>query len=707
MRGGSGRVRIAIGVLGLACVSGLYVACHGQPSTPEANEASRRTAQPRARPAWLGEAPLIIVGNWDAMPIFQRRRQGDSPTWMLADYERQHRPETVEQLKALGVTMGLIHFYKGFGLEHEREHMEKARQLADLLHEHGIRVGVYVGSTIAYETFLLEKPEAEAWLAPDYLGEPVTYGRQVFRRRPYFMHPQFIDYMKEVVRIAVEDFDVDLVHFDNTSIRAARPIFHHPMAVSDFRAYLQRRYSAEERKQRFGLSDVSRVVPPKWERWLEQIDDPIFQEWTNFRCQQLANFYGMMAEYISTLDPEVAVENNPSSGLSGGNTMWDQGVDYPRLLAHTDIVWTEEGNEATVTDDGVLVSKIRSYKQATTLGNSVFTYTSEHPLQMAEAMAYNRQSLGMVGGMFAGEELPPVQRRYIDFYQKHFASAYQHVDNVADVAVLRDYSTMAYNNGRPYQSVFLFEQALIQARVPFDIIFNEGLRDLSSYKVLVLADQQALNDEELERIREHVSGGGGLVATEHATLYDDPLRRRPEFGLQDLFGVKAPPWGGWGSQDALLDVEPVRNELGDGRVVYLAEVIPAVPRPPTERMTSEYWHLPENWRELIESVRWAADGSLSVEITAPDTVTMELLDQRPAGNRILHLLNYNVDREAEVRDIHVRLTVPDARQVSTVRLLTPDGDGEEMELPYERDEDAIAFNVPSLQVYDLVIVELQ
>ena len=75
-----------------------------------------------------------------------------------------------------------------------------------------------------------------------------------------------------------------------------------------------------------------------------------------------------MKEYVHSLNPLVAVENNPHSGMSGVNTIWEQGVDFPRLLEHTDIVWTEEGNEAGISPEGVLLSKIRSYKTATGLG---------------------------------------------------------------------------------------------------------------------------------------------------------------------------------------------------------------------------------------------------------------------------------------------------------------------------------------------------
>jgi len=92
------------------------------------------------------------------MPIFRRRVGGVAPG-MAEDYARQHTEEAVRKLKDLGVTMAVIHFYKGFGLEAEKAHMEDARKLADLCHKNGLRVGVYVASTIAFETFLAENPK--------------------------------------------------------------------------------------------------------------------------------------------------------------------------------------------------------------------------------------------------------------------------------------------------------------------------------------------------------------------------------------------------------------------------------------------------------------------------------------------------------------------------------------------------------------------
>ncbi len=464
---------------------------------------------PYQQAAWISQYPLVFVGNWDVMPIFQRRRGGD-PVWQEDDYLKQHSEETVIKLKESGVTMALIHFYKGFGIEAEKEHMEDAGKFTGLCKKYGLKVGVYIGSTVIYETFLLENPEAEKWFVPDYMGLPVRYGEtQTFRKFAYFMHPEFIEYYKKVLRIAVEDLKVDLIHFDNSSMRAQPAVFFHPLAIDNFRTYLKIKYSPEMLKKRFGFSDMRYVEPPRYNKPFSTMDDPLFQEWIDFRCQQSADFYGEMARFIRGLNPDVAVEINPG-GMSGQNRMWNSGsTDFPRILANTDFSWTES-DETMLTDDGILVSAIRTYKMARTLNNRIFTYTSGSILKMAESMAYNRQGLGDIGSPLSVNDLRADQKNYINFFHNNF-NYYRDVRNVADVAILHTFATMAYNNDRPYQSSYLYHQALIQEKIPFDIIFDDNLKDLSKYKVLVLADQECLSEEKLDLIRKFVNQGGGLV----------------------------------------------------------------------------------------------------------------------------------------------------------------------------------------------------
>lgn len=690
-------------VLALLLISG----CARQPRP--ASQPPSETPLPR--PAWLKKEPLIVAGNWDSMSIF-RRRVGGNPVWQEEDYAREHTEETVRKLKELGVTMAVIHFYKGYGMRAESEQLEDSRKLTALCRKYGIRVGVYVGSTVAYETFLAEAPDAIDWFVPPYLGKPVFYHGQSFRKRVYFMHPGYREYMKRVLDIAIKDLKVDLIHFDNTSLQAQAPVFYHAQAVSDFRDFLSTKYTPEMLKKRLGFSEVRFIEPPIVDGAVSVLNDPLVQEWADFRCRQLAAYYGEMERHIRGLNPEVAVENNPHSGVSGINTVWEQGVDYPRLLAHTDVVWSEEGNKAGVTPDGVLLSKIRTFKMASVLNNSIFTYTGGaqgSTLQMAEAMTYNRRNLGMVGGVLAGYDTPADQRNYIRFYRDNF-DLYRDSVSRSDVAVLHSFASLAFNNDRPWQSAMLFEQALIQAKVPFDIIFDDHLKDLSKYRVLVLADQECLTDEQLEQVRGFVAAGGGLVATEHTSLYTGWRQRRRDFGLRDLFGVSfsvsPAAWPSSRATEPVMKTTAVRRPAGKGKVVYLPAVEPAVEKPEGAAMRSEYWKLPVNAGELIESVRWVGGGALSLEVKAPPFVTADVQEDASGGRLMVHLVNYANEKTPVVRGLAVSVALPAGKTVKRARWLSPD-EAAPSPIVVEVRNSRAAFRVAAVKTYGMTVMDLE
>jgi len=666
-------------------------------------------APAKPRPSWLHTTPIVIAENHDNISIFRRRR-GGTTTWEEQAYANEYTEEAVQRLSDLGVTLVIIPFFKGFGLQAEKEHRENSRKLAAMLRQHGVRVGVYVGSTIAYETFLLENPQAESWFVPDYLGKPVFYDDQTFRKRVYFMHPGYREYIQKVLTAAEDELHADLIEFDNTSMQAAPAIFQHPQAIEDFRDFLRKKYSPEALKRRLGFSDVRYVLPPRYDRPLHVINDPLFQEWADFRCQQLSDYYGIMESLLRRLNPDVAIECNPHSGISGVNTIWEQAVDYPRLLSHLDAVFTEEGDDARVTPDGMLVSRIRTFKMAATLHNTLFDAAGGETgstLQMAESMAFGRQCLGDVGGMMAGYELPEDQRGYIRFFRRHF-DYYRNIDNRADVAVLRSYASLGFNNDRPAVSTMLFEQALIEAKVPFDIIFDENLRDLSKYRVLVLADQECLSDDQLSGISEYVHHGGGLVATEHTSLYTLWRQRRRDFGMKDLLKVEAPPWRETeeNEPEELLKVPPVRNQIGKGRAVYVAAIRPSIEKPPAQRMTSEYWKLPVNWEELIDAVQWAAGGHLSLQVNAPLTVAAEVTEQREKGRTMVHLLNYDAARNPQVSGIEVSLEIPRGKEITRVSLLSPDEQGL-LSPSFTVRNGKLLFTVPRLRTYTVAVIQMR
>jgi hypothetical protein len=656
-------------------------------------------------PAWLASTPLIISGNHDSIPVFMRRRGGGMVGAIKEQYEQSHSEEFARRIKAAGITLWITYYYKGFGVAVEKEYMEVTRNFVPILKKYGLKVGVYIGSTMAYETFLVERPDAEDWIVPDYLGKPVFYADQTFRKRVYFMHPGYVEYMKRIVHSAVAEAKVDMIHFDNTSMQAEPAIFQHPLAIKDFRQYLSNKYNPDELDQRFGFSNVQHIVPPKVAGPLTAIDDPLFQEWADFRCHQLESYYAIMEKVIRDANPETAVETNPHSEISGRNTIWEQGVYYPGLLSHMDAVWSEEGDPSGVNEDGILVSRIRSFKNAAILGNTLFVVTGGSTLQMGESLAFGRQCIGDTGS--PGETLPAAQKSYIDFFVKNF-EYYRDVDNIADVAVLYSYASMGFNNDLPAVSFYLFTQALIQAKVPFNIIFDEHLKDLSKYRVLVLADQECLDDKQMDLIRHFVNQGGGLVATEQTSVFTRWRQRRPDFGLKDLFQVRALRGGerNENEEDRELEIPPVQNQVGQGRVSYIPAIKPAIPKPPAVRMTYQYWKLPLNWEDLIGQVRWAAGGKFSLEVEAQETlaVVAEPVLQGGQQRRMVHLLNYD-SRGAAVSNVKVEMELGSGARVPQVRLLTPDGEGAEVTVPSQLENGRVRFAVPRLDTYTLAIID--
>lgn len=669
-------------------------------------------------PEWLLTGPIVMAGCWDDFPLFQRRL-GGGPEWYEDLYREQRSERTIKQLKKIGITFAIIHFFKGFGLEAEREHIADAVTLSKRLKENGIRVGLYVGSTICYETFLLEMPEAEEWFVPDYMGKPVYYDHQTFRKRVYCMHPGYRDYIKRVVRLGIEHLHADCIHFDNTSKQAAPEIFQYPLAIQDFRKYLTSKYSPAVLKERLEFSDPQHVIAPELDASLHTIDDPLFQEWTDFRCHQLSAYYADMTSFIRSVNPSVAVDNNPSAGMAGRNTIWEQGVDYSRLLRTVDIAWTEEGDNAGVAPNGALISKIRTYKVASIMHKRIFCSTfgavgawgHEHHggglLQMAESMAYNSQGIGMVGGFHDLQHLPARPQKYIQFFHDNF-QIYRSPESVADIALLYSFSSMAFNNEGPQVSFMLASQMLIQNRLLFDIVFDEHLENLSKYRVLFLANQQCLSDRQIELVREFVMQGGGLVATEETSLYTDRRKRRRDFGLKECFGISAPRWNGSTVHETSASGNPVRRSIGKGRAVYLPEILPAVNKPLHDDMRSQYWAPALNQNSLYQEVLWALYGNPTVKAVGSISsyVTFQLVHQAIENRLILHVLNYDHVRTPRILNLDLEIAMPAQKRVKGIEMLTPDKNEKNFPLKWSGNR-AVQFKLPSLEIYSVVVFHLE
>jgi Hypothetical glycosyl hydrolase 6/Beta-galactosidase trimerisation domain len=84
-----------------------------------------------------------------------------------------------------------------------------------------------------------------------------------------------------------------------------------------------------------------------------------------------------------------------------------------------------------------------------------------------------------------------------------------------------------------------FYQALIEARIPFDMVHDRmlGSAGIAQYRTLILPNIAALSAEQCGQLTEFVKNGGSLIATHETSLYDEWGVRRADFGLAPLFGA--------------------------------------------------------------------------------------------------------------------------------------------------------------------------
>jgi hypothetical protein len=669
------------------------------------SQAPAQPALPKAR--WIENGIIDAGGSHEPYSFVIRR--GGQRLDARQRYDAEQSEGVLRRLKEQGVEVFHTHFYKGAGMAHEREEMEDTRRVAAIAHKLGLKVDVYLQwNTMLYETFFAEEPRAQEWIQRDASGKPVmlTYGyQQSFRYRPCFANPDYLAYLGKLVRFAADEVKADFIHFDNFDLNAEPDSCHCRHCVAGFRQFLRTKYSPARRRERFGFENVDYVNPPQWNtqnppQRMEIIFDPAIQEWIDFRCQTMSDALYKMASIAKASNPEVVIEVNPH-GITGGNRAWEAGLDHARFLKHTQVFWTEERNQPAWLPDGRLVSTIRSYKLARAFGQVLFTYTSNQESAIAECLAFN-QTIGFAGT----DPLSAPMRKYIGFYREH-RDIYTGTEDAGNVALLRSYASIAYHQARAQLGAILVEQALIQSKIPFDLIFDEHLLNLAKYRVLILPESQCLSDEQLAHARRFVENGGGLIATGQTGLYDAWRRLRSTPGLAGLVDSQRPARA---YQERVEREEgggrPVVKRVGKGQVAYFPEVVFDGPQPELGNnfaVLNRYWKAPKNWLEIASAVRAAAGGELPVEVGGPAYLVANLVRQTGKRRVLLHLVNYNAAAPS-TGPVEISCRLPEGAAPKKAMLYSPDMPSPQP-VATTSGKSIVKFTVQSVKVYTVAALE--
>src|ERR1700678_569654 len=126
-------------------------------------------AAKQAQGSWVDRG--LIDGGGSHEPYLFVVRRGGLRLDEKQPCEYQQSEELIRQLHSQGVEVFHTHFYKGFGMEAEREGREETRKAVDFAHSLGMKADTYLQwSTLMYETFFLEEPRAVNWIQRDVPG---------------------------------------------------------------------------------------------------------------------------------------------------------------------------------------------------------------------------------------------------------------------------------------------------------------------------------------------------------------------------------------------------------------------------------------------------------------------------------------------------------------------------------------------------------
>jgi len=321
-------------------------------------------------------------------------------------------------------------------------------------------------------------------------------------------------------------------------------------------------------------------------------------------------------------------------------------------------------------------------------------------------------------------------------------------ENVADIALLSLEAQQAYLYGEP-ESRHIHADAgavrmLLEGKLLFDVVDREA--DFARYRVLILPDAVAVDDELARRLEPFLRAGGKVLATGASGLTPDggafalrlgarwleanpyrPSYFRPAFGIAGLPEASYVMYGA-GQRVALAEggiEHGSRENPYFNRDVFtfcshqhtpstLSSDGPGM----TEGEDGMYfaWNVFEDYAKkgslhLRESVLYAIDRLLArrtvrVSLPAQGVVTLQ---KQPAARRwVNHLLYASPVRRGEgieviedvipLRDVSASVVVP--APVTDV-YLAPSGE----KLPFAQDGDVVRYTVPELTSHAMVVLQ--
>jgi hypothetical protein len=281
--------------------------------------------------------------------------------------------------------------------------------------------------------------------------------------------------------------------------------------------------------------------------------DQVRRQYILWREQRLFDLWRLWDTEIKKINPHAAFLANAGGGALSDLDMATIGKLAPTLFADRQArhglmpAWAngKNGKEYAATLGNKPIAGIVSVglEEPYRWKDSVQT-GEEIRLWMADGVAHNLRP------WITKFNAKPIDRRWLpvveEFYGWHYRNEkyLRNEKSLAEVAIVYSQQTAAFYGGaeaaaKVENASLGFYQALVEARVPFDMVHDLLLDEehVGRYRVLILPNIAALSDRQSKQLADYVGRGGSIVATNETSLYDEWGARRKDFGLAALFGV--------------------------------------------------------------------------------------------------------------------------------------------------------------------------
>ena len=507
--------------------------------------------------AYTAPDPLDMRWTFGAHePYTMYRRMGIRSTggihgnaYWLRDWFKWWDSEDCPRLmESLGLNWLLCRFYKGMGWEEEKKDFPNVKRFVENCHKHGVKAVAYVQfSTLYPETMKREIPNLEDWAARRADGSIYYYSRY-FRWEPCFNEPAFEEYLKKMIRIALEEGKFDGVFCDNADMKPCycgrcKKLFHEHLQTIPNPA------------DRFGFDSLSHFGMPEYVKlpWGE-VREPLLQEFNVWRTKRMTALFRRFYEYAHSVRPNCVVAANICP-YRAPNTVGNKSVDMTEFPKCFDLVMGQVNN-CPHTEGDVIVNRVRDLKYAREFSATYFAscdgaagdvdneIEASYLLPLVEDLVF--------GGVPADRTIMapyPEKPEFVNHARLErrrpqlaafnaFAKASRAMFAAKDwmpVRFLVSQSAMMHSQ-LAFDSLMAAEAAALRGHVPFGYSISteaDPLPHADDAAVIIVANQTCLSDRQVAALVAYARKGGRLVCTGESGRYDEWNRQRFTNPLKD------------------------------------------------------------------------------------------------------------------------------------------------------------------------------